>query len=343
MILIEKIRRSFSAQLSLWVSVFLITISAVVILLLARFSQQIVREELIDTTQQSLENTSVKIRNAISQSEIIAQLEHKPFQLDSAYLESLLEESRPRQLPQIQIIAHPDGVEENSVSSRLSHHGVPSYRFYEPLYGTSYGLEVIVPFKAIYSRYQDIQWFLLFTGAVGVLLLLVICWVVITRHLRPLRLLAFSAQRIAGGHLDEPIPASSRKDEIGKLQNALAKMQRSLDSYLDEIRSKQSMLSVQNAKLQEAYSEAEAYDELKKKFINEMTSKMSKPVKSVCQNTEIICADYPTLTKADMARLQIDILSATGEVTQLLEQLLNTPKQTSIYDAPSDTPTLPVT
>jgi len=342
MILLERIRTSFSAQLSLWVAGFVVIISAVVILLLARFSEQVIRDELTDTTQQTLENTALRIRHAIRQSEIIAQLEHKPFKLDKAYVDNLLEEYKPRQLSQIQITDHPDKAGQRNVTE-LSHHGVPSYRFYEPVKGTPYGLVVIVPAKAIYSHFFDMQLLLLSTGIIGVLLLQVICSIVIVRHLRPLRQLAFSAQRIAGGHLDEPIPDSKSKDEIGKLQNSLAKMQRSLNSYLEEIRRKQSMLSSQNAKLQETYREAQEYAELKSKFIHEMTNKMSMPVRTVCQNTETICDDYANLTKDDMNKIQADILSATEEITQLLDQLLNTPREASIYDVPSDTPTPPAT
>ncbi len=316
--LLEKIRRSFSAQLSLWVAGFVILISVVVILLLARFSEQVIRQESIDTTQQTLENTALRIHHAIRQAEILAHLEHRPFKLSKAYVEVLLEENKPRNLLQIQITEDPEKVGKRSVS-QLSYHGETSYRFYEPVYKDKYSLVVIIPSKAFFSHFIDIQQFLLSTGIIGVLILLAICWILIARHLRPLRQLAISAQHIAGGHLDESIPTSSRKDEVGKLQNSLAKMQQSLNSYLEEIRSKQLVLSSQNAKLQEAYGEAQEYDELKSKFVREMTNKMSTPVKIVYQNTETICADYPTLTKADMARIQIDILSATGEVTQLLD------------------------
>jgi len=338
----EKIRTSFSAQLSLWVAGFVIVISVAVIVLLARFSEQVIRNESIDTTQQTLENTALKIHHAIRQAEILAQLEHKPFKLDKADVENLLEENKPRQLSHIQLTDHPDETGQRNVS-QISHHGVPSFRFYEPVYNNQYGLVVIIPIKAIYSHFSDIQLFLLFSGVIGVLMLLFFCSIVIIRHIRPLRQLANSAQRIAGGHLDEPIPDSNRKDEIGKLQNSLAKMQRSLNSYLEEIRSKQSLLGSQNVKLQEAYNEIHEYDELKSKFISEMTNKMSIPVKTVCENTEIICADYPTLTKADMARIQIDILSATEEITQLLDQLLNSSKETRIYETPSDYLTTPST
>ncbi len=335
--LFEKIRGSFSAQLSLWVAAFVVVISAVVMLLVAGFSKEVIRDELTDTTVQTLENTALKIHHSIRQAEIVAQLEHKPFQLDKAYVEELLKEHKPQQLSQIEVTEQPDGARQRSVTELL-HEGEPSYRFYEPLYDGQYGLVVFIPTKVIYKHYLDVQRILKRIGVVGLLLLLTICTIVIVHRLQPLRQLAIAAQHIAGGQLNEPIPDTSSKDEIGKLQNSIAKMQRSLNTYLEVMKRKQAMLSSQNAKLQEAYSEIQEYDALKNKFVSEMTSKMSTPVKNVCQHTETICANYETLTKADMARIQIDILSATEEVTLLMDQLLNSSDQPEIYDATSDNP-----
>ncbi len=335
--LFEKIRGSFSAQLSLWVAGFVVVISAVVMLLVARFSKEVIRDELTDTTVQTLENTALKIHHSIRQAEIIAQLENKPFQLDKPYVEELLKEHKPPQLPQIEVTDHQNGARQRSVTE-LKHEAEPSYRFYEPLYDGQYGLVVYIPTKVIYSHYFDMQRILLTIGIIGVLLLLTICCIVIVRRLLPLRQLANAAQRIAGGQLNEPIPDSSSEDEIGKLQNSLAKMQRSLNTYLKVMRRKQAMLSSQNAKLQNAYSEIQEYDALKNKFVSEMTSKMNTPVKIACQHTETVCANYETLTKADMAKIQIDILSATEEVTHLMDQLLNSSDQPEIYNATSDNP-----
>ena len=55
---LQKIRTSFSSQLSLWVAGFVLVISAVVIILLVRFSEDVIRDETIDTTLQALENTA---------------------------------------------------------------------------------------------------------------------------------------------------------------------------------------------------------------------------------------------------------------------------------------------
>ena len=56
-----------------------------------------------------------------------------------------------------------------------------------------------------------------------------------------------------------------------------------------------------------------------------MTAQMAVPVDTVCHHTDTIAANYDTLTKAEMAKIQVDILSATEALTQLLEQLLDAP------------------
>lgn len=104
------------------------------------------------------------------------------------------------------------------------------------------------------------------------------------------------------------------------MQNSLSKMQLSLAEYMYEMRQKQDTLNRQSARLQEAYSEAQEYERVKDKFLHDMTSQMTKPVEAVCQNTYSICADYKTLSKADMTKKHIDILEATEKITQLLDQ-----------------------
>ena len=62
---LQKIRASFSIQLSLWVSAFVLATSAMVIFLIASFSEESIRDEAIDTTLQALENTTLKIDNTL--------------------------------------------------------------------------------------------------------------------------------------------------------------------------------------------------------------------------------------------------------------------------------------
>ena len=129
-------------------------------------------------------------------------------------------------------------------------------------------------------------------GIIGVLVLLYILYIIIGHHLRPLHRLADSAESIADGNLDTPIADTSHQDETGRLQNSLSMMQRKLAAYMDEMQQKQDKLSQQNKELQAAYGEAKAYEEMKAKFLHDMTDRMAAPVEQVCRSTDIICRSY---------------------------------------------------
>ena len=165
-------------------------------------------------------------------------------------------------------------------------------------------------------------------GIGGILVLLIVLYLVIARHLRPLHQLADVAQSIAGGNLDTPIPYSHHEHETGRLQSSLKKMQQSLKVYLDEMHQKREVLSKQHAELQAAYGEAQAYEKMKAKFLTEMTAKMAAPVEQVCRSTDDICRDYATLSKADMTALQTDITNGTNTIVELLDQLIKEPAET---------------
>jgi hypothetical protein len=81
---IEKIRTSFSIRLSLWVVGFVLVILGLVISLLVSFSEEVIRDETIDTTLQALENSALRVDSTLRQSEMTARLEKqrlrvKPF------------------------------------------------------------------------------------------------------------------------------------------------------------------------------------------------------------------------------------------------------------------------
>ena len=338
---LQKIRTSFSTQLSLWVAGFVIVISTVVIILLTRFSEDVIRDETIDTTLQALENTALRIDNTLRQSEITARLENLRLRVNRSRIERLIEESGSleqlrQSLPNAQLFVTR---RDSSQLDLFITGGERSYRqlmydenevyiFSQPLGERQFCIAAVCPAEDIYSRYSRMHQVLLVWGIGGVLLLLVVLYLIIARHLRPLHQLADSAQSIAGGNLDTPIPDSHHEHETGRLQSNLRKMQRSLRAYMEEMQQKQTTLSRQNAELQAAYGEAQAYEEMKAKFLTEMTAKMAAPVEQVCHSTEDICRDYATLSKADMTALQTDITNGTNTIVELLDQLIIEPAET---------------
>ena len=53
---------------------------------------------------------------------------------------------------------------------------------------------------------------------------------------KPLRSLSFSAQEVAQGHFDTPLPTFKRQDEIAQLRDSFGTMQQSLKQYVEELK-----------------------------------------------------------------------------------------------------------
>ena len=91
--LVQKIRSSFTLQLTIWGGGGVFLISAVVIFLLAQFSQQVIRDESVEITQQALANMALRIDNELRQADISARLEHRTFTIDRLMIEKMIEEN----------------------------------------------------------------------------------------------------------------------------------------------------------------------------------------------------------------------------------------------------------
>ena len=230
---LQKIRTSFSSQLSLWVAGFVLVISAVVIILLVRFSEDVIRDETIDTTLQALENTALRIDNTLRQQEITARLENQRMRVNRSRIERLIEENGSEELlrkslPNAQLfVTRRDssqldlfitGGERNYRQLMYDENEV--YIFSQPLGERQFCIAAVCPAEDIYNKYSRMHQVLLIWGISGILVLLVVLYLIISRHLRPLHLLADAAQSIAGGNLDTPIPYSRHDHESGREEDA---------------------------------------------------------------------------------------------------------------------------
>lgn len=336
----KKIHNSFTWQLTLWVAGFVLVISGVVIFLLARFSEDVIRHESIDTTQQTLENTALQLNNILTQAEMTARQEKRSLRVNRGRIERMVEENGYENTIR-QSLPHANLYVSRRDSSQLStfiagdeqgyrqifYEGREIFIFSQPIGNRAFNLAIVCPAQDIYEYNPGVQWFILLRGGIGILILLYIIFLVVARHLRPLHLLADAAQSIANGHLDTPIPEAHHEHETGRLQNSLKKMQTSMATYMAEMQQKQETLSQQNTELQAAYEEAKAYEALREKVLSNMTDRMAAPVAQIYTSTEAICRGYHTLSKAEMTTHQNDIMLATKTITELLDQLMENPSQ----------------
>lgn len=335
---LQKIRTSFTTQLSLWVAGFVLLISGVVIFLLASFSEDVIRDETIDATMQALENTALRIDNTLRQTEMTARLEHQRVRLDRSRIDQLIDENGllarlQQSLPHAQLyVTRRDSSQFDAYITggaagyrQLVYGGKEIYIFSQPISDRQFCLVAVCPVEDIYGKFSRMRWMLLSWGIGAVLILLYILHFVIALHLRPLHRIADSAQAIAEGNLNTRIPDTRHQDETGRLQNSLSLMQRRMAAYMDEMQQKQAMLNRQHAELQATYNEAKAYEQKKARFLHDLTERMATPVELLCRSTDTICRNYPNLSKHDMSTLQADIMQGSETITELLDQLTKDP------------------
>ena len=335
MTLLQKIRTSFSTQLSIWVSGFVVVTTVIVIALLATYSEDGIRNETIDGTLQGLENTAFRIDNTLKQEEITARLEKKQIIVDLERVERLLEETNAAELTKQalpnahlfvtlrdsdQLAVYITGAE--SGYRQLMYDNKDMYIFTQPVGQRPFCLAAMCPASDIYDKYAFMYRILTFWSIGAILVLIYILYIVIARHLRSLHRLADTAQRIADGDLDTQIPEAHTKHEAGRLQSSLKKMQQSLRAYMDEMQQKQDTLSAHNAELQAAYDQAQAYEKKKAKFLHDMTERMAAPVELVCRSTNSICKTHSIMSQEDYVKHEADITKSTEEITALLDQLI---------------------
>ena len=163
----------------------------------------------------------------------------------------------------------------------------------------------------------------LLLAAVSIVVLFLLVWWVVWHHLNPLRLLADSAQRIADGKLEERVPDTGHKDEIGQLQNSFAVMQRSLSDYIAKLQQQRDALNRQNEELEAAYSQAREADGVKARVLSRMSAQMTETVEAIDQLTQRFCDHHQEMSKTELMKMKIEMNTYTDTVTRLLDHMVS--------------------
>ena len=121
------------------------------------------------------------------------------------------------------------------------------YVFYKPLGSTNWSVAIVCPVSDILSGYRRLRIAVILIVFFGLLLMLFVFSKVIRHSLRPLGSLARQAETIAAGDFNRTLPDTGRVDEIGQLTQTFTGMQRSLVSYIDELKQTTAMkASIEN-------------------------------------------------------------------------------------------------
>ena len=111
-----------------------------------------------------------------------------------------------------------------------------TYLFYAPVTGTDWILAVTVPKGAIDYFTLILSVFVVVMFFIVIFVTYLVCRLTIKRATKPLKRLAETADQVAQGQFDTPLPAIKHNDEIRQLRDSFENMQHSLTDYIEELK-----------------------------------------------------------------------------------------------------------
>ena len=114
--------------------------------------------------------------------------------------------------------------------------GQSSYIFYRKVKDSDWTNAIIVPGRSLLIPTIIIGLIILAIIALGLLAAYWVSRVTIRHSTKPLQLLAKSADEVAQGNFQNPLPELKHNDEISQLRDSFGNMQQSLTQYIDQLK-----------------------------------------------------------------------------------------------------------
>lgn len=200
--------------------------------------------------------------------------------------------------------------------------GREAYIFYRPLERTGWSIAIVCPAIDVFGHYDRLLatvWTLI---GIGLLLLLLFCYLTVRKALTPLHQLATQAGRIADGQFDEPLPHSSRTDSVGRLTNSFILMQQSLATTVADIRRVNTELEQQNEELKEACRLRVETSRRKTEFIREMFHQIRTPLNIVGGFTQVLTACRREMGKDELSDITARMKQSAADISHIAKNLL---------------------
>ena len=114
--------------------------------------------------------------------------------------------------------------------------GFSVYMFYEPVDNTNWSMSIAVPGVMIDLFAIILALIMPLLIGLGLLVLYIAGRIIIRRAVKPLKTLAASADEVAKGRFNTPLPDIKHNDEVKLLRDSFEKMQISLTRYVDDLK-----------------------------------------------------------------------------------------------------------
>lgn len=202
--------------------------------------------------------------------------------------------------------------------------GHEAYIFYRPLERAGWSIAIVCPESDVFSSFNRLLFTVWTIIDVGLLLLLLFCYLTVRRAVLPLRQLADITTRMADSSLITsyaPIPASERHDSVGRLTNSFRSMQQSLVTAVTDIRHVNAELEHRNQELEQAYRLKVEANRRKTDFVREMFHQIRTPLNIINGFTQVLSTSRHELTDDELADITARMMQSTADISRLVKNL----------------------
>ena len=114
--------------------------------------------------------------------------------------------------------------------------GQAKFVFFAPIKHVGWSMATVIPMKELYEAGNIFSVVILILMAIGIVVVFLVCYHTIIRMTKPLTRFACSADEIAQGKIDVPLPIITTHDEMRRLHDSFKTMQFSLMDQIEEVK-----------------------------------------------------------------------------------------------------------
>ena len=194
----------------------------------------------------------------------------------------------------------------------------------ELLPGTGWTLTIVCPKKEIFKGYYQLVSIVITIITLGLLLMLLCCYLIVRRTVSPVSELAHQARNISSGQFNTTIAHSKRIDEIGQLQNSFAVMQQSIGNYVADLQRVKNETEQRNKELQAAKNQAEEADRKKTAFIQDLFHQIRTPLNIINGFAQVLRTEQNTLREEEKAVITHDMQRNSHTIATIIDNWMKT-------------------
>lgn len=131
---------------------------------------------------------------------------------------------------------------------------VTTHVYFAPLSHAGWSMAIAVPRFTLFFWGIVIGVLIVFFMILGMVAVFIVSQIAIHRATKPLRFLTESAEEVAKGHFNTPLPLFKPNDEISQLRDSFETMQHSLTKYVEELKATTTMKASMESELRIAHS-----------------------------------------------------------------------------------------